>query len=133
MAEKNYKIYNKKMLVIMYLEEWQVYLEGVQPSTEIYTNHPNLMYFMITKTLNSKQARWSEKLRKYNFKIMSRSEHPNSIADFSQKEDYIAKSHKKYKKLWPLLLSVKKWVSLPGGNRSEAAPRMAALKRGLKA
>ena len=52
-AERNYKIYEKKMLAIVTcLTKWRIYLERAQPLMEVYTDHLNLTYFMTTKALN---------------------------------------------------------------------------------
>jgi len=46
-AKRNYKIYNKEMLVIIqYLEVWRHFLEGAKDRFEIWTDHKNLEYFM---------------------------------------------------------------------------------------
>ena len=72
-AKKKYEIYNKEMLTIMVcLTKWRAYLEGAQPSTEVYTNNPNLTYFTTTKALNLQQVKWSEKLGGYNFRVIYR-------------------------------------------------------------
>ena len=121
-AEKNFKIYNKEMLAIVAcLTEGRVYLEGAQPPTEVYTDHFNLTYFLTTKALNLQQARWSEKLGGYNFRIVYRPGRTNLKADFLlQWEDYVIERRKKYKKLRSLLLRVKRWVGLLRGRTSDS-------------
>ena len=55
--ERNYKIHDKEMLVIIRgLEAWRHLLEGVQFKFEIWTDHKNLEYFMKAQKLNRKQA-----------------------------------------------------------------------------
>jgi len=67
-AERNYKIYDKKMLgVIQYLEDWRYYLEGTKKEFEIWTDHKNLQYFMSSQKLNHRQARWALYLSRFNF------------------------------------------------------------------
>jgi len=57
-TERNYKIYNKEMLgVIWCLEAWKHFLEGVRIKFEIWTDHKNLEYFMTSQNLNHRQAR----------------------------------------------------------------------------
>jgi RNase H-like domain found in reverse transcriptase len=48
--------------VICALEEWRAELEGLQRKErfEISTDHRALEYFMTTKKLNVRQARWAE-------------------------------------------------------------------------
>jgi len=56
--ERNYKIHNKEMLaVIRCLEVWRHYLEGEKLEFEIWTDHKNLQYFMMSQKLNCRQAR----------------------------------------------------------------------------
>ena len=52
-TERNYKIHDKKMLVIIKgLETWRHLLEGAQFRFEIWTDHKNLEYFMKAQKLN---------------------------------------------------------------------------------
>jgi len=45
-AERNYKIYNKKLLAIIEaLTKWRQYLLDAMKPFEIWTNHKNLKYF----------------------------------------------------------------------------------------
>jgi len=56
--ERNYEIHNKEMLaVIRCLEVWRHYLEGEKLEFEIWTDHKNLQYFMMSQKLNYRQAR----------------------------------------------------------------------------
>jgi len=56
-TERNYKIYNKKMLaVIRGLENWRYLLEDTKFKFEIWTDHKNLEYFMKAQKLNRRQA-----------------------------------------------------------------------------
>ena len=49
----NYKIYDKKILVMIRgLENWKHLLEGVKFKFEIWTDHKNLEYFMKVQKLN---------------------------------------------------------------------------------
>ncbi len=67
-AELNYKIHNKKLLAIVNsFKQWRVYLKELRHQVQVYTDHKNLLYFMITKVLNRRQIRWSKELLSYNF------------------------------------------------------------------
>lgn len=71
--ELNYEIYDKELLAIVEcFKHWRAYLEGTQEIT-VYTDHKNLEYFTVSKVLNRRQARWSELLANFNFKICYRS------------------------------------------------------------
>ena len=57
-TEQNYEIHDKEMLaVIKCLEVWRHYLEGAKLEFEIWTDHKNLQYFMMSQKLNCRQAR----------------------------------------------------------------------------
>jgi len=72
-TECNYEIYDKELLaIIRCFEEWRPELEGTEMPVKILTDHRNLEYFTTTKLLNRRQARWSEFLSRFNFKIQYR-------------------------------------------------------------
>ncbi|KAG0153515.1 hypothetical protein PDIDSM_2168 [Penicillium digitatum] len=72
-AECNYEIYDKELLaIIRCFEEWRPELEGTPSPVKVITDHRNLEYFTTTKLLNRRQARWSEFLSRFNFKITYR-------------------------------------------------------------
>jgi len=55
--ERNYKIHDKEMLVIIRgLENWRHLLEGACSKFKIWTDHKNLEYFMKMQKLNCRQA-----------------------------------------------------------------------------
>ena len=81
-AECNYKIYNKELLAIVRCLEYQrPELESTDIPVEIFTDHKSLEYFMTIKELSRRQARQSEKLAEYNFKIKYRPGRKNEKAD----------------------------------------------------
>ena len=69
-AELNYEIHDKKLLAIVNsFKQWRVYLKESRHQIQVYTDHKNLLYFMIMKVLNRRQIRWLKKLSSYNFQI----------------------------------------------------------------
>ena len=69
-AKCNYEIYDKKLIAIVKaFEEWQPELEESLEPINVISNHKNLEYFMSFKPLSRCQARWSEFLSQFNFKI----------------------------------------------------------------
>ena len=87
-AECNYMIYDKELLaIIRAFEIWRPEAASVDPSNpvKVYTDHRNLEYFMTTKQLTRRQARWAEFLSEFNFKIMYR---PGKQG---QKPDYLTR------------------------------------------
>jgi transposase InsO family protein len=72
-AECNYEIYDKELMAIVRcFEEWRAELEGSSHVIEVLSDHKNLEYFMSTKLLSRRQARWSEFLSRFNFRISYR-------------------------------------------------------------
>ena len=68
--EINYRIYDKELLaIIKAFEEWRPMLKGAGLPIKILTDHRNLQYYMTTKQLSRRQARWSEYLSRFNFII----------------------------------------------------------------
>jgi len=58
LAERNYEIYDKKLLVIVeVLSKWRQYLLHAMELFEIWTDHENLKYFREPHKLNGWQAR----------------------------------------------------------------------------
>jgi len=47
------------LAVIRCLEAWRHYLEGAKLEFEIWTDHKNLQYFMMSQKLNHRQVRWA--------------------------------------------------------------------------
>jgi hypothetical protein len=74
-AECNYMIYDKELLAIICLFKlWKPEVTSLAPKNpvQVFTDHKNLEYFITTKQLNRRQARWAEFLSEFNFKIMYR-------------------------------------------------------------
>ncbi|KAH0603285.1 uncharacterized protein H6S33_007607 [Morchella sextelata] len=72
-AECNYEIYDKELLaIIRFFEEWRPELEGATHPIAVISDYKNLKYFMSTKQLNRRQARWAEYLSRFNFVIKYR-------------------------------------------------------------
>jgi len=90
-AERNYAIYDKELLaIIRYFEEWRPELQSASDAmpTRVLTDHKSLEYFMTTKKLSRRQARWAELLSQYNFKIDYRPGAANGKADaLTRRED----------------------------------------------
>ncbi len=61
LAKCNYKIYDKKLLIIIrYLKHWRFKLKCMNILIKIFIDHLNLKYFMIIKELIRWQAKWAE-------------------------------------------------------------------------
>ena len=81
-AKCNYEIYNKELLaIICCFEEWKPELEDTGMPVKVLTNHKGLEYFMTTKKLTPRQAKWAEFLLEYNFIISYQSGKKNKKVD----------------------------------------------------
>lgn len=81
-AEINYEIHDKEMLAIVRaFGHWRAELQGSPHKIEVFTDHKALEWFMSTKKLNGRQARWAEFLADFNFEIKYRPGLKNFLAD----------------------------------------------------
>ncbi|KAH9256884.1 hypothetical protein BASA81_004999 [Batrachochytrium salamandrivorans] len=89
-AERNYDIYDKELLaVVESSKHWRHLLQGGLHPVTVLCDHKNLEYFMSTKKLTRRQARWSLELSEYTFTITHRPGKLNGRADsLSRREDY---------------------------------------------
>src|SRR6201996_6108097 len=72
-TELNYDTHDKELLAIFEgFRIWRRYLEGAVPAIDVVTDHKNLEYFLTTKLLTRRQARWSELLSAFNFVVQFR-------------------------------------------------------------
>ena len=72
-AECNYEIYDTELIVIVWVfEHRRAQLQSVDHPIQVLSDHKNLEYFMTSKLLNRRQARWAEFLSRFNFKITYR-------------------------------------------------------------
>ena len=72
-AELNYHIHDKEMLaIISSFQHWRAQLEGTPEPIKVVSDHKALEYFMTTKALTARQARWADVLSQFNFLIMYR-------------------------------------------------------------
>ena len=87
-AECNYHTHDKEMLAIVKsLDQWRPELQGTAKKIQIFTDHKALEYFMTTKQLTGRQARWAEALAEYYFIIMYRTGKQNAKADALTRRD----------------------------------------------
>jgi len=89
-AELNYDVHDKEIVVIVNcFQEWRHFLMGAPKEIVVFTDHKILEYFNSTKLLNRRQARWSEILSQFNFKIVYRPGEKNGKLDaLSRRVEY---------------------------------------------
>ena len=69
------------LAIVKSLEQWRPELQSTHSRIKIFTDHKSLEYFMTTKQLTARQARWAEALSEYYFQIMYRTGTSNVKAD----------------------------------------------------
>ncbi|EDN07175.1 hypothetical protein HCAG_03706 [Histoplasma mississippiense (nom. inval.)] len=67
---------------------WRHYLQGCKYPVQVLTDHANLRYFLTTKSLTGRQARWAELLSEYDFFIRYRPGRLNPADAPSRRPDY---------------------------------------------
>ncbi|EDN10041.1 hypothetical protein HCAG_05844 [Histoplasma mississippiense (nom. inval.)] len=88
-AETRYDTHDKELLAIVAaFKNWRHYLEGSQYPIQVWSDHANLQYFMTTKELNRRQARWAEALSAYDFVLLHRPGSKNPADGPSRRADY---------------------------------------------
>jgi len=89
-AERNYKIYDKKLLAIVKaLTKWRQYLLDALETFKIWMDHENLKYFQEPHKLNRRQARWYLKLQDYDFTLQHILGKTNTKADILSRKDQV--------------------------------------------
>ena len=88
-AEQNYDTYDRELLAIVEsFRNWRHYLEGAKYPILVRCDHKNLEYFTTTKMLSRRQARWSETLSSYDFKVEHLEGKKNPADGPSRRPDY---------------------------------------------
>ena len=76
------------LAIVEAFKEWRHYLEAPEAEVEVLTDHHNLQFFMTTKALNRRQARWAEALNAFNFRITYRKRLKNPVNAPLKRFDY---------------------------------------------
>ncbi len=82
LAEINYHIYDKKLLIIIHcFKHWWLELKCTELLIQIFINHQALKIFMKNKQLNQHQVNYLNILLKFNFQIIFKSDKMNIKID----------------------------------------------------
>ncbi len=82
LAEINYHIYDKKLLIIIHhFEHWWLELKCTELLIQIFINHQALKIFMKNKQLSRRQVNYLNILLKFNFQIIFKSGKINTKVD----------------------------------------------------
>src|ERR1035438_7707992 len=109
-AQLNYNIHDKEMLaIIQALEKWRAKLKGLQADDpfSVYSDHKALKYFMTTKKLSARQARWAEYLSRFYFKLIYHTGKANKQANA------LSRKHKEVKEQGRAIEEYRTQVMLP--------------------
>jgi len=91
--EVRYDTHDKELMAIWAaFKHWRHYLEGAAHTIRVLSDHNNLRYFMTTKSLTARQARWAEALSAYDFEIEFKKGTSNPADGLSRRPDYEAES-----------------------------------------
>jgi RNase H-like domain found in reverse transcriptase len=83
------------LAIVRSLEEWRPELHNTAQRVQIFTDHKALEYFITTKQLTSRQARWAEALAEYHFIIMYRKGKDNVKVDtLTRRDDEVEQQNK---------------------------------------
>jgi len=81
-TECNYGIGDKELLAIINaLEKWHIYLHQLSRPFTILTDHHNLQTFTLKALLSHRQAKWTQEIAQYSFKILFYPGKDNGKAD----------------------------------------------------
>ena len=139
-AEMNYETHDQELLAIIEVfKAWRHYLLGVHVTVVVLTDHNNLKYFMTTKTLNPRQARWAETLAQFDFEIRYQTGKSNPADGPSRRPDYkplddgratvgVPTLRSKLQAGWPEIAQVVVYDQVSGRDVTEPALRRDASK-----
>jgi hypothetical protein len=74
--------------IVESFKHWRHYLEHAPSTIRVLSDHNNLRYFMTTKELSPKQARWAEELARFDFEIEYKPGTENPADAPSRRPDY---------------------------------------------
>ncbi|RYN56960.1 hypothetical protein AA0117_g13232 [Alternaria alternata] len=81
--------YDKELSAIVEsFKTWRHYLEHAPSTIRVLSDYNNLRYFMTTKKLSPKQARWAEELARFDFEIEYKPGADNPADGLSRRPDY---------------------------------------------
>jgi len=97
------------LAIILAFEQWRAKLERIQTDDPflVYLDYRALEYFMTTKKLSARQARWAEYLSRFYFKLIYRARKSNKRANA------LSKKHEDVKEQGRVIKEYRTQVLLP--------------------
>lgn len=96
------------LIIVDCFEEWKYYFKSSAFIVRVLCDYMNLQSFIIIKTLNRRQIRWTEFLSSFDFEIIHRKNKKNPADALSRKPDYyktaVIENRKKKNSLQNLIL-----------------------------
>lgn len=103
-AEQRYPTHDAELLAIVEaFRVWRHYLEGSLHTIIIYSDHDTLKHFKRAKSLNARQARWTERLAAFDFEILHKPGKSNPADAPSRRPDYKPSGSEHLNSLLPTL------------------------------
>lgn len=88
-VEGRYDTHDKELLAIFAsFKHWRHYVAGATFEVQVLSDHNNLRYFMSTKELTARQARWAEYLSAFDFGVFHLAGVKNPADGLSRRPDY---------------------------------------------
>ncbi len=109
LAEINYHIYDKKLLIIIRcFEHWWLELKCIKLLIQIFIDHQALKIFMKNKQLSQHQVNYLNILSKFNFQIIFKSDKMNTKVDVLTRMSLanVSESAKWFKDCFQTILSI---------------------------
>ncbi len=123
LAEINYHIYNKKLLIIIRcFKHWWLELKCIELLIQIFIDHQALKIFMKNKQLSRRQINYLNILSKFNFQIIFRSGKMNTKVDALTRISLanVSESAKRFEDRFQTILTSDKVNILPIDLKSSA-------------
>lgn len=88
-AKTRYHTHDLELLAIVEaLQHWRPFILSARDAVKVVTDHKNLEYFLNSKQLSSRQARYAEKLAEFSIKLVYRAGKKNPANAPSRRPDY---------------------------------------------
>lgn len=89
-AEQRWQVHDQELgAIVSCFTEWRCWLSGTNSPVAVLSDHANLRYFMSSKQLTPRQARWASFLSMFSFEILHTPGKLNPADPASRRPDYV--------------------------------------------